>query len=106
MYSFFGREDGFVTALKGGEKKGISGQEVNGPQPYRWPQFSASWVWDDDSFCFYHSKSKVAANSFNVGRLPSKAFCRPSLRRDAAGNRIWKLSSGFLSVCGGGHAYV
>jgi len=57
------------------KRKGITGQEVNGSQPYRWPQFSVCWVWND-SFCFYHSKSKVSAFSFNVKLLPSKACWR------------------------------
>ena len=57
------------------KRKGITGQEVNGSQPYRWPQFSVCWVWSD-SFCFYHSKSKVSAFSFNVKLLPSKACWR------------------------------
>lgn len=38
--------------------------------------------------------------------LTFKSMLKGSLRRDAAGNRIWKLSFGFLSVCEGGHAYV
>lgn len=80
MYSFLrGKIDGFGTALKGGgckKWKGITRQEVNGPQLYRWPQFSASCVWDDDSFCFYHSKSKVSALSFTRGLLPSKVCWR------------------------------
>ena len=81
------------------------GSRQDVPGPHRWPRPSASRVRGDDSFCFHRSRSQAAAPSFKVGRLPSKARCR-AVSRDAAGNRIRKLSSGFLSVCGGGHACV
>lgn len=54
--------------------------------------FSAAWVADDESFCFCYSKSKVST-------LKTRVVClqKHVVTSDATGNRIWKLSLGFLS---------
>lgn len=68
-----GREEGV------GKERELTGQEVYGPLPYRWPEFSASWVWNDGYFC--PDPRKEVSSWFSCGAPFFKGMVRGSLRR-------------------------
>lgn len=55
---------------------------------------------------FITVRSKVSALGFKVGLLPSEACCRAVSEGMLLETGFGNFSSGFLSVCGGGHVYV
>lgn len=68
---------------------------------------SHCWLMRGDRWCFlvcvFCSKNQVSTLAFNFfeGTPAFTTTPKGSLRKDAVGNRIWKLSLGFLSECVG-----
>lgn len=82
----------------------VRGQEVNGPRPHRWP--ACGFLGVGGGLVLFLIAVRVGEQLPVLRGAPPSRPRKGSLRRDAAGNRIWKLSLGFLSACGGGHASV